>query len=35
MLVLLVEENGLHGMPPKCGAETETGTATHIHEIGG
>ncbi len=33
MLMLFVEENGFHGMPPNCGGET--GTATKINEIGG
>jgi CBS domain-containing protein len=33
MLMLLVEENVFHGMPPDCGGET--GTATQINEIGG
>jgi hypothetical protein len=33
MLMILVEENGFHGMPPNCGGET--GTATQINEIGG
>jgi CBS domain-containing protein len=35
MLMLLVEENGFHGMLPNCGSETETGAATQIDEIGG
>jgi hypothetical protein len=33
MLMLFVEENGFHGMPPNCGGEI--GTATKINEIGG
>jgi hypothetical protein len=33
MLMLLVEENGFHGLLPNCGGET--GTATQINEIGG
>jgi hypothetical protein len=33
MLMLLVEENGFHGILPNCGGET--GNATHIDEIGG